>query len=359
VLFVLQLQDLAASPAIRDPKLNTAKCIIQGHELKISAKGHHIRTILYCSLGFVMLSGFLLSKCVLALQDDGDRKTPKEKNTAKAIYILCCVLSVLGIILLITTLGLSSSYLYRHKEKASPDIIIIVTIIIVYSFVLYIYLRCFFIVMSANVTSYLFCWLMTGIMINPTWGLTVALLVCSIFAALVYVVYLYLDTTDEDPSSDKQHTILFCVFSFLAVLLLVVIVLFAGQSYNSKETADDVLKTILLYFIGAFISWISWKKHPLHPGTAQNAPTGTAQNAPTGTAQNAPTGTAQNAPTGTAQNAPTGTAQNGPSSAGTVENGSKAQNTSFPVSSRSSSKGKSYTNNHEMQHLIETKGNEI
>ena len=346
MLFVLQLQDLAASPAIRDPKLNTAKCIIQGHELKISAKGHHIRTILYCSLGFVMLSGFLLSKYVnLALQDDDDdRKTPKEKNTAKAIYILCCVLSVLGIILLITTLGLSSSYLYHHEEKASPDIIIIDTIIIVYSVVLCIYFRCFFIVMCSNVTSYLFCWLMIGIMINPTWGLTVALLVCSIFAALVYVVYLYFDTTDEYPSSDKQHTILFCVFSFLAVLLLVVIVLFAGQSYNSKETADEVLKTILLYFIGAFISWISWKKHPLHPGTAQNAPTGTAQNAPTGTAQNAPTGTAQSAPTGTAQN--------GPSSAGTVENGSKAQNTSFPVSSRSSSKGKSYTNNHEMQHLI-------
>ena len=306
-----------------------------------------------------------------------DNKTQKEKNIAKAIYILCCVVLVVGSILLMTAFGLSI------KGKASPEITCTIILVVGYTVIPFLVLfcllnvkssccSCLVIVTSANVTSYLFCWLMIGIMINPTWGLTVALLVCSISAALVYAVYLYLDTTDDNSSqvaaensscSKKLHTFLFCGSGFFAVLLLVVIILFAGQSYNSKETADEVLKTILLYFIGAFISWISWKKHPLHPGTAQNAlpPTGTAQNGPppAETAQNGPppAGTAQNGPSpaGTAQNGPSpaGTAQNGPPPAGTVKNGSKAQNVSVPVScSRSSSKGKGYTK-YEMQHLID------
>jgi len=289
-----ELQDLADSPGIRNPKLNTAKCIIQGHELNINAKGPYIRIILYFSLGFVILSGPLLSKFVLAMQED-DNKTQKQKNTAKAIDILCWVVLVVGGILLFTALA---------KGKASPEITIILGSIVGYSVILsLVFLRwlnantnvkwysCLVIVTSANVTSYLFCWQMIGIMINPTWGLTVALLVCSMFAALVYAVYLYLDATDDNSTQvagtgaatkdssccKKLHTFLFCGSGFLAVLLLVVIILFAGQSYNSKETADEVLKTILLYFIGAFLSWISWKKHLSHPPNRTSLGTQTSQ----------------------------------------------------------------------------------
>jgi len=309
-------------------------------------------------LGFVILSGPLLSKFVLAMQED-DNKTQKEKNTAEAIYILCWVVFVVGGTLLITTLALSVDYLSRSKGKASLEIIIILGGIVVYNVIPFLVLKCYLsknvkwcsclvIVTSANVTSYLFCWLMIGIMINPTWGLTVALLVCSIFAALVYAVYLYLDTTDDNlPQVVAQnssccknlHTFLFCGSGFLAVLLLVFIILFAGQSYNSKETGDEVLKTILLYFIGAFISWISWKKHPLHPGTAQKGTpaAGTAQNGTpaAGTAQNGTpaAGTAQNGTpaAGTAQNGtpPDGTAQNGTPPEGTAENGTPTTGTAL------------------------------
>ena len=290
------------------------------------------------------------------MQED-DNKTQKEKNTAEAIYILCWVVFVVGGTLLITTLALSVDYLSRSKGKASLEIIIILGGIVVYNVIPFLVLKCYLsknvkwcsclvIVTSANVTSYLFCWLMIGIMINPTWGLTVALLVCSIFAALVYAVYLYLDTTDDNlPQVVAQnssccknlHTFLFCGSGFLAVLLLVFIILFAGQSYNSKETGDEVLKTILLYFIGAFISWISWKKHPLHPGTAQKGTpaAGTAQNGTpaAGTAQNGTpaAGTAQNGTpaAGTAQNGTpaAGTAQNGTPAAGTAQNGTPAAGT--------------------------------
>ena len=40
---------------------------------------------------------------------------------------------------------------------------------------------------------YISCWLVIGIRINPSWGLTVALFIISIFASSTYAVYLYLE----------------------------------------------------------------------------------------------------------------------------------------------------------------------
>ncbi|KAL9989516.1 hypothetical protein ACROYT_G004076 [Oculina patagonica] len=57
------LQDLAVSPGIRDPKLNTAECVIEGHDTDIDATGRnlHIRFILWSSFLFVFVSCNLLS----------------------------------------------------------------------------------------------------------------------------------------------------------------------------------------------------------------------------------------------------------------------------------------------------------
>lgn len=342
------------SPGIQDPKLNTAKCVIQGHELNICAseRGPYIRTYLWCCLGFVVASGPLLGRYVEEVRKvvQDNTKTIKERNRAKAICFLCFALSALGSVTLIIALVLSS--LCLAKGRASFDIPVILGVIIVYTLgvIRFCCLKCDYgnlkwyslcpllIALGASMTCYHFCWLMIGILINPTWGLTVALLVCSIFAALMYTSYLYcsalnttvtttgnttitttgntpvtttgnatITTTGNTTSTDtdnsntsnasptdrnncctKLQTFLFCMAGFVAVLCLVVIVLFAGQSYNGRETADEVLKTALLYLIGAFFSWVTLR-HPVHSpssgtvaGTGQNDPTAVenGQNAP-------------------------------------------------------------------------------
>lgn len=321
------------SPGIQDPKLNTAKCVIQGHELNICAseRGPYIRTYLWCCLGFVVASGPLLGRYVEEIRKlvQDNTKTIKERNRAKAICFLCFALSALGSVTLIIALALSS--LCLAKGRASFDIPVILGVIIVYTLgvIRFCCLKCDYgnlkwyslcpllIALGASTTCYHFCWLMIGVMINPTWGLTVALLVCSIFAAITYASYLYYDalhtprttnttvtitgnttitTTGNTTSSDIDNintteasltessnccttlqTFLFCFAGFVAVLCLVVIVLFAGQSYDGRETADEVLKTALLYLIGAFFSWITLK----HPGHTPSSGTvaGTGQNA--------------------------------------------------------------------------------
>ena len=276
----LQLQDLVESPGIQNPTLNTAKCVIQGHEPNICATGRsrYIRTVLWCSFGFVILSSPLLSLYILEMQkkawpdknEEEDDVKKKKKNMAKAICILSFFLFFLFFVTLFVVLVYSSICSAKGEESLLFDIPVIIGVLFAYSLPLFCIIKCihkedvkwysYFFIFCTIVTSYHFCWLMIGIMINPTWGLTVALVVCSTFAAFTYAIYLYFDATDDNNGSNWYPS-LFCSSGFLAVLLLVIIILLAGQSYNGKETADEVLKTTLLYVISAFISWITWKKH--------------------------------------------------------------------------------------------------
>ena len=59
----LQLQDLAVSPGLRDTTLNTAECVIEGHEPDIEATGRSadIRIILWCAFVFASPAGIALT----------------------------------------------------------------------------------------------------------------------------------------------------------------------------------------------------------------------------------------------------------------------------------------------------------
>ena len=66
---------MAKSPGIRDPDLNTAECVIQGHKPNIDAPGvsPFIKPILWCSFFFVMLLGpivtfIVLDRCILKIK---------------------------------------------------------------------------------------------------------------------------------------------------------------------------------------------------------------------------------------------------------------------------------------------------
>ena len=68
VLCSVVARDLAISPGIQDPSLNTAECVIQGHQSDIDARevSSYIRAILYCSLFSVVLIGPILGFFSLA-----------------------------------------------------------------------------------------------------------------------------------------------------------------------------------------------------------------------------------------------------------------------------------------------------
>ena len=283
-LLVLQLQDLAMLPAIRDPSLNTAECVIKGHDPNFEARGRspYIRAVLWLSLIFVIVSGPSLAKYVRDLEELSNKNSYKKKNTVKAVCFSFYLLSIAGSLLIIVALVLSIVY-------RGTDIIAILALIIVVSLGEFAYILhkmcdnkmeralCFLKIFGGHAVSYILCWIVTGIRINPTWGLTIALLVISVFAAVTYAKYLYLEAFPEGSNSATNHrrqVKAFLMACCLAVLILFLIVVFAGHSSSEKEMAvDEVLKTTSLYFITAFIAWATTRnKHDSADASTNTCP---------------------------------------------------------------------------------------
>ena len=186
---------------------------------------------------------------------------------------------------------------------------------------------------GGNTICYISCWLVIGMRINPSWGLTVALSIISIFGALTYAVYFYLEViypngynirerqnklhdllmgtytlseacyrnplsssaSNDDSSqnnndlqdrviallkslifSQSSRAIYFCILGCTAVVSFFIMVILSGPSIAGQTAADELLKTSSLYFIVAFITWATLKKHasidtPLQNERPQNA----------------------------------------------------------------------------------------
>ena len=82
------------SPAIRDPSLNTAECVIKGHDPIFEAKGRssYIRAVLWLSLIFVIVSGPLLAKYVRDLEELSNNtitiQLQEEKHSKSCVFFL-------------------------------------------------------------------------------------------------------------------------------------------------------------------------------------------------------------------------------------------------------------------------------
>ena len=276
------------SPELRNPKLNTAECVIQGHEPNIDAAGMspYTRPILWCSFFSVLLLGPIIAFLVLNFlgnepgQEEYVRcaKISKEERK-KEKYLICnrklityrrenakiFSAKFLCNFLLPTEIVAICVVIFCLANSVPKDIYVI-PVIVVEGFVICIvqccakcdfckeakkisiYRRSSFIACS-NLILYHFCWLIIGIMINPPWGLTVLLIVCFVGFAAFYSV---------DAIRDAEDTIHRCLIfpaAFIGLCLTVALTVLAGQSFYGRETADDVIKTVLLFAVGK-ISWM-------------------------------------------------------------------------------------------------------
>lgn len=256
-----QLQDLAVSPGLQDPQLNTAECVVEGHEPNISATGRaaYIRATLYFSFIFTICFGPLLAittfACFEIAKESKDKKTIKA-HMVKTVKGVSCFILVVEIALLIIVLP--------ALEKAPWDIYLILTLIVLEGLVMPIVYRSscclgkleFSIFLWANLTAYHICWLVIGIMINALWGVIVLLFVCVSIAATIFAVYNYCCYTSSNNRCDRCHNFIVSAAGLLSVLSLVFVVIFTRQTILGGETTGDIVKTVILYVTTAFISWI-------------------------------------------------------------------------------------------------------
>ena len=267
------------SPSIRDPRLNSAECVTKGHKPDIEATGrsaYRIRAILWSSFISVLILGPLLAFYALHFVKVKTENCEncvcckrEEKPLILSANYLCSFLLLLEIILVIYVVACLAVYEYFVLVGIILEGIAICMIqcaickmqpcIKCHDFCnegqeSSIYRRSVF-VASTNVALYHLFWLIIGIMVNPTWGVTVLLVVCVVIVALFYAVFMI---SDVDRCCSKLFIRRFSIFApgFLGLCLAAAVPVLAGQSFYGRETADDILKTALLYVINFLALWM-------------------------------------------------------------------------------------------------------
>ena len=276
-------------PQLQDPTLNTVECVTEGHEPKLTASGRspYIRALLYISCAFTFLFGPLLALTTLIFfhkAEPVDDKAENSDSKAERISVkpmVKAVKLVYKFILVVEFSSLVAVITLSVLGNAPLELICIIIAIFVEGFVLGLAFKknnnkkrfpflpkkttdCKVIKLSglqlgvfvwANLTAFHFCWLVIGIMINAIWGLTVLLFVFLVIAASVFIANNYYYVC-PDPDIINWPNLILCTFAVLSVWLIVALVTLAGQSFFGKQTADEVVKTVVLSVATAFISWI-------------------------------------------------------------------------------------------------------
>ena len=317
------------SPGIRDPRLNTAECVIEGHETDIMATGpgrsSYITAILWCVFLFSFWAGPFIAEVIIGVLKGENNKSlycwckcvrvrRSQASTAQTELstlnspsdpprsgaspysgengreeaqerILCCqvcdnqqdpiissVVCLSHILFCIEIVILVFVFIFSILEKAPKDIYITLVPLILEGIVLTCLEKCCckcnscnacikaVIRFSLTLTVYHFCWLVIGIMINPVWGLAVCLMACIFVLALTFILYQIFKLEDCQCSGRCIKHIFICFGTFCGGCSFVVLAVLAGQSFYGRETADELVKTVLLYVISGFISWLSWKQ---------------------------------------------------------------------------------------------------
>lgn len=265
---------MAVSPGIRNPELNTAECVTQGHEPNIDDPGvsRYIKPILWCSFFSGLLLGPIIAFLVLGVLGNENGEGPLIKS-ATSLFVFFLLMDFCVILYLIID----------FHSNIPREIYIAVVCIILEGIALYPIQYCcskccicnepkkFFrhfciSITCINLLSYHFCWLIVGIMINPAWGLTVLFIVSFVVVASLFSLGQICDP--EYDTSPIYRSLMFSAALF-GLCLLGTLAVLAGQSFYGRETATDVIKTVLLYVVGVMF-WIFKKEGSNSNGIKSN-----------------------------------------------------------------------------------------
>ena len=318
--------------------MNTAQSVTLGHKPKLIYNRENGADLifLYARTLFVISTGSILTWAVLAIK----RLNSMDENRVSAMFLSIHFLSVLFSVYFFVACGIALHLSVYYHSYVFFTTLVFISFYTVLNSVIYVlkYLStsydhrnrilaifCLY-GFGGNAISSISCWCLIGIIINPSWGLTVVLSVISIFAAFTYALYLYLDVTypngydittrkitlenlllgtyslpnaslryfplSSGPSqnnstdapkrvtaflksftfSESSNTFGVCLIGFLAVGSLYVVVILAGPSIGGQTAAEELLKTCSLYFITVFIAWATLGKRasPLENERPQN-----------------------------------------------------------------------------------------
>ena len=245
--------------------MNTAECVTEGHEpnLTDTERKSYIIAAMFLSFGFAIFLGPWLAIYTLIYLDK------LSNGEDPAMY---CALKWVSSSMLTVELGLFFTYIVFLGKSAPPVLkcIMLPILIVIFLKGLIVGCICFkkktpkldkcksrtlqiVIFMLAYLTSYHFCWIVIGIMVNALWGVTVLLFVGVITTALFFTLYNFFKFVDVSDNGTRNFFI--CLTLFIPVVCLVCLVIVAGQAVFVRNTVDEVVKIVILTVTIAFMKW--------------------------------------------------------------------------------------------------------
>ena len=245
--------------------MNTAECVTEGHEpnLTDTERKSYIIAAMFLSFGFAIFLGPWLAIYTLIYLDK------LSNGEDPAMY---CALKWVSSSMLTVELGLFFTYIVFLGKSAPPVLkcIMLPILIVIFLKGLIVGCICFkkktpkldkcksrtlqiVIFMLAYLTSYHFCWIVIGIMVNALWGVTVLLFVGVITTALFFTLYNFFKFVDVSDNGTRNFFI--CLTLFIPVVCLVCLVIVAGQAVFVRNTVDEVVKLVILTVTVAFMKW--------------------------------------------------------------------------------------------------------
>ena len=240
--------------------MNTAECVTKGDEpnLEDTGRSHEILATVWLSLFFAFFLG--LSLAVYTLIYFNNVKSDSAMYSALqwvsyfmffveiGLFLTAMVLTgkstahlkwhILSVLILISLGGpIVGIGLYFSKK---PDLQSRSWILQIVIFTL------------AYLTSYHFCWIIIGIMMNALWSVTVVLFLGVIMTVLFFSLFNFFRHCKAD-SNNRIGDFLFCLTMCIPVLSLVAIVYVAGQTVFGRNTTDEIVRTVFLSFSIAFM----------------------------------------------------------------------------------------------------------
>ena len=268
-----QLQDLASSPGIRNPELNNAECVIEGHGTDMQATGRslEIRIMIWGSFCFICAGFEPLYEMTVEYM-----KVWIEADPLKYLALLWFsgLVGILGSFIWLLLLSVVIYFSVRDGPLFYLDILIVLIPVLYFITPLskrvrdiwnnfrsddpdqmnsgFMWFQKLLAPISVIYTCFFSCSMLIGIMLNPIWGLTVALVICLVISFFIYIVACLLSTgITSVPFLNRMW-----VRCFLALIFLTIVVIFSGQSFNGRETSDGIFNTVLFTSLLFLTSWL-------------------------------------------------------------------------------------------------------
>ena len=203
-LILFQLQDLAVMPNLRDPRLNFAESVIEGHTPGMNTTGRsYLKVVLWFSFLSPMILGpflhFLVLQCLKNVTEGRSLSEiccRKEKPLIRSVTIFCCVLLLIEVIFV--SISVIKSTEISRRGNFSGDFYALIVLILEWLIICCSRCLCckdldissFFsrllLIMCTSFVCYHFSWVAMGIMVNPAWGVSILLILSLFFITLFF-----------------------------------------------------------------------------------------------------------------------------------------------------------------------------